>query len=429
MESKFNYLIVPEKLERDTVYVFPDPERYGNIEGVGGSRRRNPIIYTPLNNRIKNISSALGRSLPKSRNLDHNFHTYSSREQYNFNLNNSKPLRNIPSLHLSGAIVKEVGDIFGNQFYVFDQTDFYNKNLSGFNTKTAALPQYDTVTNLLPDSSGKETITSIRNKLKPIQVYNIKKNTIELLPKAFGNVFNRYLYDSTLYKQVSSNQFSDFNIFENTYFIKTESFFIIDSINYNPDKEEFEPAGFISRVRPYNTKISTQQDIEPISNFSNPYEVKKDIFYIEVKSSPTTNPINLTTFNFEIFKFNKEKGTEVNLITKQTQAESFFAKNFTFNVGSKITQVSNVELSFNSKQNKFTCISNLRDLNNVSYIHVLVFKIIGNTLNIVINYVIGPDNFNTTQNFYQLNEFSNNFRKLELFSNNLQETLYGTFRF
>lgn len=428
LDTKFQFIIIDSKIKRNKVYVFPDPYRYGNVDGVGASRRENPIVFTPINNRIKNISSSLGQSLPKSRNIDQNFYSYTTREQFNIRINNNETLRNIPSINLSGSIVKETGDIFGNQFYIFNPTNFYNKNLSGFQTKTAALPKYNTSVKTLPASNQKETLTYINNKLKPIEVFNIKRNNIQPINLAFEKVFNRYLYDSDLYNQFNSNKFADLNIFGNTYFFKTSSYFVIDSINYETKKKEFEPAGFISRVRTFNTEINSNQDVVPISNFSNPYEVGKDIFYIKVESQPTEKPVNLTTFGFEIYKYNKEKSLEVNLITSQTQAESFYNNNFTFDTGSKILQISNIELSYNSKQNKFLCISNFRDLNNVCFIHVLIFKIVGNRLNIIENYVIGPNNFNTTQNFYETGLMSS-FLTLSTYSQNIQENNYGTFRF
>ena len=73
---------------------------------------------------------------------------------------------------------------------------------------------------------------------------------------------------------------------------------------------------------------------------------KNDIFYIKIASDPTvTSPINLRFFEFSIFKYDIDKRREVNLVTAQTQNESFFNDNFTFDVGSNIVQVKDIKLN------------------------------------------------------------------------------------
>ena len=135
---------------------------------------------------------------------------------------------------------------------------------------------------------------------------------------------------------------------------------------------------------------------------------------------------------FNIFKYDRVNKKEINLVTSNSTSESFFADNFTFDVGSKITQISDISLKFNSKQSKFNCITNFRDLNNVSYVHVLTFKIIGNQLTVFDNYVIRPNNFSTTRNFYTREEFQTNFATISgtgNLSTPKQKVLDGTLRF
>ena len=426
MNTEFTNILVKSDLRPETVYVFPDPNSYGNIDGVGVGKRENPVTFTIRNTIRKNTSSAFGSNLPKSTYTNQNFHSYTTREQFNTNINNLSALRTIQSLTSAGFIVKEAGDIFGNRFYHFNTSTYTQKNISSTVSDNLALgPELlyrgddgldalQTVINTLSTSSEKEPITFIRNKLKPIIIYNLKKNVITELNEAFATVFDRYIFNQELYHDVSNNQIADINIFKNTYFFRTSGFYVIDTVDYNIDTGEFEPSTFISSIKPYNRTITTEQDIRPISNISNPYEVNGEIFYIEVKSANYTNarPVNISPMSFNIFKYDRVNKREVNLVTSDTAAESFFADNFTFDVGSNITQITDVELKFNSKQNKFNCISNFRDLNNVSYIHVLTFKIKGNLLTVFDNYVIKPTNFSSTRNFYKVDEFMTNFKTI-----------------
>ena len=429
MEADFTATLLPDEVEPDMTYIFPDPERYGKISGVGASARANPFLFSLKNTEFKNPSSSFGKSSVESSSINQNFYAYSSLEQQNFNYNNTGPLRGLESVNLSGSLVKETGDIFGNQYLAFNKTDFPNKQLNNFSVSESPLSLNNTQIEDLPSDPEKETISGIKDKLKPIFISNIIKNTIEPISVEFDMIFSRYKYNQTLYAELSSNIFIDLNVFKSTLFIKTQNNLIIDNIEYTPSGE-FKPAGFVSRVKEYNGGINTNQDQVQISNFSNPARIGNDVLYIQVASDPSvTSPINLRFFDFSIFKYDIDKKREVNLVTAQTQNESFFNDNFTFDVGSNIVQVKDVKLNYNSKQNLLFCLTDFVDLNNVNFFHVLIFKIVGNELSIIQNFVINPSNFTVTQNFYNSNILANNFLTQSLSSTPTQNNNYGTLTF
>jgi hypothetical protein len=429
MEADFTATLLPDEIEPDTTYIFPDPDRYGKVSGVGASARVNPFLFSLKNTEFKNYSSSFGKSSVESSNIDQNFYAYSSLEQQNFNYNNTNPLRSLESINLSGSLVKEVGDIFGNQYLIFNKTDFPNRQLNNFSVSESPLSLNNTKIAGLAVDEEKETISGIKDKLKPIYVSNIVKNTIEPISVEFDAVFSRYKYNQTLYAELSSSIFVDLNIFKNVFFIKTQNNLIIDNIEYTTTGE-FRPAGFVSRVKDYNSNINTNQNQIQISNISNPARIENDIFYIKIASDPTvTSPINLRFFEFSIFKYDIDKRREVNLVTAQTQNESFFNDNFTFDVGSNIVQVKDIKLNYNSKQNLLFCLTDFADLNNASFFHVLVFKIIGNDLSIIQNFIINPSNFTVTQNFYNSSVLANNFLTQSISSTPIQNNNYGTLTF
>jgi len=429
MEADFTATLLPDEVEPDMTYIFPDPDRYGKISGVGASARANPFLFSLKNTEFKNHSSSFGKSSVESSSINQNFYAYSSLEQQNFNYNNTDPLRGLESVNLSGSLVKETGDIFGNQYLTFNKTDFPNKQLNNFSVSESPLSLNNTQIEDLPSDPEKETISGIKDKLKPIFISNIIKNTIEPISVEFDTIFSRYKYNQTLYTELSSNIFVDLNVFKSTLFIKTRNNLIIDNIEYTPSGE-FKPAGFVSRVKEYNGGINTNQNQVQISNFSNPVRIGNDVLYIKVASDPSvTLPINLRFFDFSIFKYDIDKKREVNLVTAQTQNESFFNDNFTFDVGSNIVQVKDVKLNYNSKQNLLFCLTDLVDLNNVNFFHVLVFKIVGNELSIIQNFVINPSNFTVTQNFYNSSILANNFLTQSLSSTPTQNNNYGTLTF
>ena len=435
MECDFTTSLLEIDIDKNTTYVFPDPGRYGNISGVGASSKLTPITFNTTFNRFRNASSSYGKSLPEVDSKDQTMHSYNTAEQRLFKPNSFTPLRELELLEDVGTIYKEVGDIFGNKFYLINNTLERNRNLDNFTETASPLDLYNTRTITLSTSNEKETISSIRNKLKTLKVYNIIDNKIDDVPSKFAKIFNRYTFNTELYGQLTSNSFQDLDIFVNTFFIKTNNYFIIDNIGYNKSGTFF-PQAFSASVKNYNKGIIVNQQTTPISNISNPFEVGDDIYYVQLISNPnTTSPSNLKFFEFNLFKYNKKKQTEINLITANTQNESYFLDNFTFNLNSNIVEISNVKISYNNKLSKFICTTNYRDLNNTSFIHVLIFDINGNVLEINSNYVITPDNFVETVNFFidglvgTSNTDSKLLKSRYILTQPTQDKTYGTFRF
>ena len=154
-----------------------------------------------------------------------------------------------------------------------------------------------------------------------------------------------------------------------------------------------------------------------------------DVFTIKAENALTDSPINARTINFSIFKYNLNTQTEINIIDENTTNRSYFAQNFTFDVGTNIVQIRDMRLSYNKKQNKFFLLTDFADLNNVNHFHILVFEIKGNKLTIYSNYVIKPTNYNYTSNFYKSNELIDKFTVQSLSSTPTQTAQNGTLNF
>ena len=430
MEASFSSTLIEENIAPNTVYIFPDPDQYGSVLGVGGSARANPLLFTPDNSEFKNASSSFGQPLPKSNHRDQNFYAYSSIEQRNFKQNNTESFINIETMNLSGSIIREEGDIFGNVFYAIDANDYYNRNLDNFTPVSTPLDLYGSTTEDIPTSITKKSISEIRGGTKQVEVYNIIHDRISPLPTEFTSLFDRYISKPDLYNELTSNAYRDLYIFKNTIFLKTESFLLIDNFLYTEDGN-FIPDTFNSNVKGYNTDtVIAQLDGNQISNISKPVRLSDDVFYVKVSSDPSsTSPVNLKFFEFSIFKYDLTKRQDINLVSSRTQNQSFFNSNFTFDVGSNITSVNDVSLSYNSKQAQFLCTTNFNDLNNTKFIHVLIFKIIGNEISIIQNYVITPDNFYGTQNFYSVSVLADNFLIQTQVTTPTQDSNNGTINF
>ena len=428
MECDFTSYFVPENFERNTLYVIPNPSRYGSIEGVGGCIRSNPLIFNSSFNRFKNPSSSFGRFLPEVDSKDQTFHSYNTPEQRLFEPNNIAPLVGLEKLTTPSHIYRESGDIFGNLFYLTNVTNTVNRNLDNFEGVEAPNERYTTLFETLSTDNNKETIAGIRHKNKAINVFNIVNNTIKPIADEFGSVFSRFGYNDVLHSQLISGEYQAIDIFETVFFIKTPGYLVIDSIDYKDGV--FSPAEFAAVVREYNKEIIIGQNVKTISNISNPVRQGSDIFYIKLTSDPSvTSPSNIKFFQFEMFKYNKDTKKDINLVTSNSQSQSYFANNFTFNLDTNIVEITNIALAYNSKQSKFIAMTNFRDLNHSCFIHILVFELTGDVFTVSDNYVIAPDNFTETINFYSPGTFINNFNARSITSDPVHDLTYGTLRF
>ena len=426
IDAAFEPVIDRRSIESDTIYIFPDPSRYGKIAGVGESSRETPFIFVLKNTEFKNSSSSYGKPLVKSDSDSQNFYSYSSLEQDNFTQNNETPLYGIESGELSGNIFKEVGDIYGNVFFLINPTTLPNRNITGF--EPTETPLEIAPTEYISLSTGeRQTIDAKKHYAKNILIYNTLKDSYESLNNALSGVFSKYIYNTAVFNELN-NSIIDIDIFRNTFFIRTSNYFIIDNIVYNEDAS-FASKIFVSRVKKLDTGITISQTKDLISNISNPVRLGGDVFTIKAENTLTDSPINVRTINFSIFKYNLNTQTEINIIDENTTNRSYFAQNFTFDVGTNIVQIRDMRLSYNKKQNKFFLLTDFADLNNVNHFHILVFEIKGNKLTIYSNYVIKPTNYNYTSNFYKSNELIDKFTVQSLSSTPTQTAQNGTLNF
>jgi hypothetical protein len=426
IDAAFEPVLDTRAIEKDTVYMFPDPTRYGNIDGVGGSPRTSPFIFVLKNTEFKNNSSSFGKPLVKSNSDSQNFYSYSSLEQDNFKQDNITPLYGIESGQLSGNIFKEVGDIYGNIYFIVTPTTILNRNITDFTPTVPPLEIAPTEIVELP-TGERLTINDRSTIAKDVLVYNTIRDAYESINSSLSSIFNKYIYDNEIYTELNNN-IIDIDIFQNTFFFRTPSYLIAENIVYDTSGA-FNSKSFVSRVKKVNTGITVYQNREQISNISNPVRLNNNVFTIKTESTLTTSPINARTFNFSIFKYNLDTQREINIIDENTTNRSYFAENFTFDVGASIVQVKNMKLSYNSYQEKFLLITDFADINNANNLHVLVFQIKGNKLNISRNFVITPDNYNNTNNFYKQREFVDNFIFQSLSSTPIQTTFNGALNF
>ena len=108
---------IKSKLIDNYVYVFPDPDQYGDVINLSNTKRDNPFNFYFDNNSYKNISSSSSRNIVKANERNHYFHSYQSLENKRININNSGEFPDsVTDLINYGSVDKIETDIYGNEY-------------------------------------------------------------------------------------------------------------------------------------------------------------------------------------------------------------------------------------------------------------------------------------------------------------------------
>ena len=106
---------IKSKLIDNYVYVFPDPDQYGDIINLSNTKRENPFNFYFDQSSYKNISSSSSRNTVKANERNHYFHSYQSLENKRINITNDGKFSNsITDLVNYGSVDKIETDIYGN---------------------------------------------------------------------------------------------------------------------------------------------------------------------------------------------------------------------------------------------------------------------------------------------------------------------------
>lgn len=387
-------ITLKRNLSSDALFVFPDPNNYGDISGLSKTKRNNPFDFVLNNDVYKNKSSLGGQKHVKSDNKSTNFYSYNSFEQFK-NTNNVLSSFNTPLNNLTnkGKIENITTDIFGNKFVEYLDDSSFIQNI-------------DTSKNYTRDKiyfTGSKTLTTFKlkgNKFtdfnkktqgKTVNVFvqNISTNIFEPLSTSFIDVFKKYESDTLLYNELNNN-IKNINIFENTFSIDTKSFSLIDSFNYN---------GKFFNKPTSPLKISLPLDDNKFSSISNDYIKDNRIFKVLITLIPEASATN-TRFFYEFFGYDLNNKIEIPIINKKITNRTYFEGNFNLGIDVSLKRIRSTNLSFNSKLNHFNLVTQFNDLNENFYIHNLLFKVFNNELSIVDNTIYTPDNFFKTTNFF-----------------------------
>lgn len=116
--KNYQYSIDKNRLEPDTIYIFPDPDVYGNVSL--NRQVEYPLIYAfNIRNDIHNQSSGFTYGDPKIDSDGQPFLPYYSRQQDKAKFDKRETFIDMSDLYNQGIITKWQTDIWGNQYAIF----------------------------------------------------------------------------------------------------------------------------------------------------------------------------------------------------------------------------------------------------------------------------------------------------------------------
>jgi hypothetical protein len=136
------YRIKTDSLSPNKVYVFPDPEIYGNINNITDTAYEYPLYYIVDNsNQVKNNSFSFTVNDVYNTSYDQLLYAYSSaQEKFNKSTKNTKGLDfSFNYLYNRGVITDWYQDIYGNEYGVIKNIHNNKKNISYTAPEPAAI--------------------------------------------------------------------------------------------------------------------------------------------------------------------------------------------------------------------------------------------------------------------------------------------------
>ena len=399
LQTPFKYYIDPCVLKPNHVYIFPDPDSYGNVSGVSKVDHETPLTFKMQGEDIqKNISSnnALGNTFVTDN--DFTFDSYHSNEQ------RTKAKSFAVTLYNKGVVNQYFSDVYGNTFIGFKQqnsnylnnlADKINVNVSQVGlSSTSNILYLSSIENLLTGTlSGTQTLSSniilpssnpsiynTRNSVGAFYIYKIGTDILSPLSSDFSDIFSKYTNQVTDLK----NNLISIESYNDTFVFTTTAHTIIDKINYK-DNNFYKSSSVPLILENKRNNIT-----------SNPFLINNMLYLITYNLDTLTvlSAYNSRVFNFNMYSYNINTNTTTRLYNRYNTNEQF-----SYTVDTKL-DVYNATLVHNKKLDTFNIALNIKDTNKNFFLHNIQAEIKSGAYIILKDTIYHPNNVNVTVNFY-----------------------------
>lgn len=385
VDGEYIRKIKPE-LKDNFVYVFPDPNQYGDIVNLSNTKRDNPFNFYFDKSSYKNISSSSSRACVKADERNHYFHSYETVENRRINItNDGNFIDSITDLTNYGSIDKIESDIYGNEYIQFITNKGVIKNSSDITVVQDAVFESGNTVDISENryGNGIEQLSGFSDKVNSFKKIYFKdvvtKTLVPLSGSDFKTIYDKFKFNNTLYNQIINSDILDINVYEDTFSFDLSTYSIIDTFKYD--------GNFIEQV---NSPLIIERDVvNPDLSFITKDCYENDSIY---KFNISLSGVNLSsnnTFYYELYKYDTSKKIIDEISTRNTESSSYFINTFNFNNGCygsesdatvSLTKILNSELNYNSYDNSFLLTTTFLRENNSIVIHFFNYKIINNRI-------------------------------------------------
>jgi len=410
VDGEFIKKIKPQLIE-NYVYVFPDPNVYGDVVNLSNTKRKNPYNFYFDQNSYKNISSSSSRNTVKSNERNHYFHSYQSVENRRIDITNKGDYHDtINDLINYGTVDKIETDIYGNEYIQLIPDKGVIRNTSDIDIVNDSVFDSGNTIDITENRYGiVEPLKGFYNKLNcNKQVYIKDAVTRSLVPLSGSNfnvIYNKFAFNNTLYSEITGNNILDINVYEDTYSIDLSSFSIIDAFKYDGNYIEQVNSPLI--IKKDNSHPNLSYITRDCFNNGSIYK-----FNISLSGVSTSN-----IFTYQLYKFDTNKKILEEICTLNTETSTFFIDSFNFNSSTNnktITKLVYSDLNYNSYDDSFILTTTFEDEFKSIVIHHLNYKIINNKIFIITNDIF--TNFNNTAIAARRNYITNQSLRSNVFS-------------
>ena len=384
VDGEYIRKIKPE-LKDNFVYVFPDPNQYGDIINLSNTKRDNPFNFYFDKSSYKNISSSSSRTCVKADERNHYFHSYETVENRRINItNNGTFTDSITDLTNYGSIDKIESDIYGNEYIQFITNKGVIKNSSDITVIQDAAFESGNTVDISENryGNGIEQLSGFSDKVNSFKKIYIKdvvnKNLVPLSASDFKTIYDKFKFNNTLYNQIINSDILDINVYDDTFSFDLSTYSIIDTFKYD--------GNFIEQV---NTPLIIKRDVvnPDLSFITKDCHENNSIYKFNISLSGENLSSN-NTFYYELYRYDTSKKIIDEISTRNTEPSSYFLDTFSFNflesygiisnIKVSLTKIINSELNYNSYDNSFILTTTFLRKNNSIAIHYFNYKIINN---------------------------------------------------
>ena len=380
------------------VYVYPNPDQYGDIVNLSNTKRDNPFNFYFSLDSYKNVSSSSSRSSVKSNEKSHYFHSYETAENKRINIDNKGSFLNpISDLKNFGSIDKIETDIYGNEYIQFIPNKGVIRNATKKNITIDSSFQSGKTIDITDNRYGiVDKLSGYSDKINTLkQVYikdSITKNFTTLSASSFDKVYNKFKSNSTIFSQITSSKIIDLNVYNNTFSMDLLNYSIVDSFLYDTD---------------YIEQIKSPLIIEKDTKYPKLAFITKDCF-----NNGSIYKFNISlsgekTFLYELFKYDTNKRILEEISTRNTETSTYFMNSFNFAGDGSIRfgKLINSELNYNSYSDSYILTTLFTRIGypkqDTILLHYYNFKIINNKIKPIKNNIYTDLNINSNENLLQ----------------------------